>query len=261
MATQVLFPVGRLVWGSISEPRTKDIDGRPRLDRNNQPKTSYDFGVAIPKNGTTHWAQTQWGQIIWNEGHTAFRGGQAQLPTFSWKITDGDSQVPNKRGNKPIDQEGYAGCWVLSFSSQFPPKCCNADGSQIINPTMFELGYYVQVAGSVASNDNMQSPGVYLNHQAVALSGYGEKIQPKSSIDTATVGFGGPLPDGASAVPIGMTVPLISPPHGAPLPPAVPTGFAPHGALVHAPAPPTAIYPSNPHAGFAAGPVPPPPGR
>ena len=34
-----------------------------------------------------------------------------------------------------------------------------------------KLGYYIQVAGSVDANNNLQNPGVYLNHRMVALQG------------------------------------------------------------------------------------------
>jgi hypothetical protein len=51
------------------------------------------FALAIPKTpGHTHWAQTDWGRQIWDEGNRA-HPNFAPHATFSWKIEDGDSAV------------------------------------------------------------------------------------------------------------------------------------------------------------------------
>jgi len=50
-------------------------------------------------------------------------------PAFSWKVTDGDSPLPNKKGKRPCDQTGYAGHWVIWFSQGWLPKRVNADGT------------------------------------------------------------------------------------------------------------------------------------
>lgn len=247
MSVEILFPVGRLVGGSLyrEQPAKKNKDGSVRVDANGKPISGgFAFGVAYAKNGTTHWAQTEWGQKIWAEGHAAWPGGQGNAPTFAWKVTDGDSLVPNKRGNKPAEQEGYPGHWVVWFGGQFAPQTCDAsgaikytDGVERIKP-----GHFVQVFGSVASNKSTESPGVYMNYKAVAHSGFGPEIDIGSSVDTSKVGFGAAaLPPGASAVPLAampaaqaahIAGPAAAPPV-APAPPAVP-GMQP---------PPTAIVP------------------
>lgn len=236
MATQrtnFTTPVGRLVMGSLYKAQTTDADGKPLLVKQGpnagQPTVRYFFALAIPKNpGETHWAQTEWGQKIWQAGHAGFPQGQANAPTFAWKVLDGDSQIPNMKGKKPCDREGYPGNWVISFSSGFPPKIYNRDGSAaIVEPDAVKLGYYVQVNGDVASNENAMKPGVYINHQMVALAAYGPEIV--TGPDVASAGFGAaPLPAGASATPVGGFAPPQAP--GVPLAPAAPAGGPQYGA-------------------------------
>ena len=223
-------PVGRLVMGSLYRPQDKDADGKPLVVKNGpnagQPTVRYFFAVAIPKNpGEQHWASTEWGQKIWAAGHAGFPQGQANAPTFAWKVVDGDSQVPNSKGKKPCEREGYPGHWVISFSSGFPPKIYNRDGTAaIVEPDAVKLGYFVQVNGDVDANGNTMKPGVYINHNMVALSAYGPEIVVGP--DVASAGFGAaPLPAGASATPLGGFTPSapVAPAYAPPaMPPAAP---------------------------------------
>lgn len=245
-AVSFLTPVGRMVAGNMYEPQTTDMEGRPLVTKTGpqagQPRVDYFFALAIPKApGQTHWAtkpagwdaaKPYWGEVIWNRGHQAFPQGQAQSPGFAWKVTDGDSQVPNKAGRKPCDREGYPGHWVLHFSSGFAPKIVNADGSQpITEPGAVKCGYYIQVLGNVDGNGSLQQPGVFLNHAGVALAGYGQEIV--SGPDLKGAGFGGALPPGASTVPVGgMQAPA---PVAAVTPPPA-TVAAPPAAIVPNPA-------------------------
>ena len=232
-------PVGRLVMGSPYKGRDKDAEGKPLVAKNGpnagQPRLDYYLAVAIPKGSETHWNQTKWGDLIWQTGAAAFPQGQSVAPTFAWKVTDGDSAVPNKRGNKPCDREGHRGHWVLNFSSSFPPEIYNADGSQRIQePGAVKLGYYVQIAGNVEGNKSMSQPGVYLNHRMVALSGYGPEIVVGP--DATSAGFGqAPLPSGASAVPLAA---MTSPPVAAPV--------TPHPGFLTAALPPPPAAPPAP---------------
>ena len=92
MATQrtnFTTPVGRLVMGSLYKAQTTDADNKPLLVKQGpnagQPTVRYFFALAIPKNpGETHFAQTEWGQKIWQAGHAGFPQGQANAPTFAW---------------------------------------------------------------------------------------------------------------------------------------------------------------------------------
>src|ERR1700733_10382568 len=106
---ELLTPVGRLVQGSLYEPQTTDAENKPLTIRSGpnggQPRVDFYFALAVPKGGEQHWSQTQWGAKIWQAGHVGFPNGQTQSPTFAWKVTDGDSQVPNRMGKKPADRE------------------------------------------------------------------------------------------------------------------------------------------------------------
>jgi hypothetical protein len=204
--TKVNFttPVGRMVMGDLVKPQTTDADGKPLLIKQGpnagKPTQRFFIAVAIPKNpGETHWAQTEWGAKIWAIGHAAFPT-IAQNPSFSWKVQDGDSVVPNKKGRKNVDTVGFKGCWVIFFQSSYPPKAYNADGSGAIPPESIKCGYFVQVNCDVSGNESTQNPGVYLNPSMVALSAFGEEIH--FGPDPSQAGFGGaPLPAGAMSVP------------------------------------------------------------
>jgi hypothetical protein len=256
-ALQILFPVGRVVMGSLSEAQTKDANNMPLVIKSGpnagQPTQKYFFAVAIPKtpadNG--HWANTSWGSKIWALGHAAWPQGQAGAATFAWKIDDGDSLVPNKKGRVPAKTEGFPGCWVVSFSSTFAVKTYDAKGAVAVDPKSIKLGHYVEVFGTIASNNNLANPGVYINHSMVAHAGFGPEIS--RGPDPSAVGFGGQaLPPGASATP----PPSMQPPPaaGAPgVPPPAPTSAPAAVAPPPAAVPPTAVAP---HPGFMAPPVP-----
>jgi len=255
MADAVPFttPVGRLVQGSLYKGSTTDAEGNPLVIKSGpnagQPRTDYFFALAIPKGNEQSWAQTEWGKMIYDVGVKGFPNGQYNAPTFAWKIIDGDSTVPNRRGRKPCDREGFKGHWVLNFSSGYAPRIFNANGSQALtDPDHVKLGYYVQVAGTVSGNGSTQQPGVYLNHSMVALAGFGPEIVVGP--DPTAVGFGNAaLPAGASATPLGGlpgAAPSLPgmPAAAAPAAPAAP-GIQPHPGLLNPAAP-------------AAPPVPPP---
>ena len=213
MAESVSFttPVGRLVSGSLYKPSTTNMQGQPLITKHGanagQPRSEFFFGIAIPKGVEKHWSETVWGKTIWDVGHKGWPNGQAQSPSFSWKITDGDSTVPNKSGGVPAKREGYARHWVLGFKSGTAPRIFQADGKggflNLVDENAIRPGYYIQVQGSVSSNDNSTNPGVYLNHSMVCLSGYGPEIS--LGVRPEDAGFGGALPPGASAVPVAAT--------------------------------------------------------
>lgn len=195
---QITTPVGRLVAGSVYKANTTDWQGNPLTVKTGpnagQPKVEYFFALAIPKAGEQHWAHTEWGSVIYQAGLAGFPNGEPQRVDFAWKITDGDSQVPNKRNVTPVSKEGYAGHWVLGFSSGYAPKLYTMVGglqapAQLLEPEAIQNGYYVQISGSVEPNGNPGNPGVYLNHNMVCLQGYGEQIV--SGPDVTTAGFGG----------------------------------------------------------------------
>lgn len=259
MAINVTTPVGRIVMGELWKlSEKKDAKGAVKIGADGKPEKSSFFALAIAKvPGHTHWAQTEWGRPIWDEGNRA-HPNFAPHPNFSWKIEDGDSAIPNKKGKKNCEREGHPGHWILKCSSMYLPKTYNADGSAPVPAEAFKTGYFAQVCLSVRGNTG-DTPGVYLNPSMVALAGYGAEIV--SGPDVSEAGFGAaPLPVGASAVPLSApslapvgSVPLAAhalPPLGAPQ--AAPSPLPLPTALPVAPAP--VAVPPNP--AFLAGPPP-----
>ena len=270
----ITSPVGRIVMGSLYDPSTTDAEGKPLVVKTGpnagQPRVNYFFALAIPKGTEPHWAHTAWGQQIWAVGNQAFPNA-AQSPAFAWKIEDGDSQIPNKKGRKPCQNEGWPGHWILKFSGGFAPKIYQQEGAgyvQIMQKDFVKPGFFVEVAFGVEGNGSQSQPGVYLNHSMVCFRAYGQEIV--FGPDVASAGFGqSALPAGASATPLPGTAPMPQAPAAAPtmpLPPGLPQvpgvapaplpqgGFAP---MPSAPAPGApAPIPVTPNPGFVQ--VPPP---
>lgn len=230
-AVNVTFPPGRMVWGSLYDPKTKDFEGRPLVYKTGadagKPRNDYSFGVAIPKAGSAHWAETPWGKLIWQVGHTVSANAGQMGDNFAWKVVDGDSTVAGKRG-RPCDKPGYAGHWIVAFSSSFAPRVVNGVSGKfeaLDQPGYINPGDYVQVAGNVKGNNSQGNPGILINHNVVCFSGYGERIHV--GVDASQLGFAtGPVA-GAQAAPVGV--------------PSIPGSVAPTGAP---PAPPAVVQPN-----------------
>ena len=118
-------PVGRIVWGDLYVPNTKDFDGNQMTIKSGpdagKPTQLYQFGLAVTKTQAHFANEPGWGQLAWAVAHAAFPGGDksvAMSPDFSWKIEDGDSKtigVKSKSKVRPCDREGYKGCWIIRF--------------------------------------------------------------------------------------------------------------------------------------------------
>lgn len=239
----LLSPVGRIVRGSLYDPQTTDMDGRPLVIKSGpnvgQARVDFSFSLAIPKTpGVNHWAYEPWGAKIWEVGHAAYPA-QASLPGFAWKIIDGDDTTPSMKskppGKCPCDNEGYKGHWVIRFSGGFAPKIYQEDGKggwlQLVQKDQVKPGSYVEVSFTVEGNTG-QSPGVYVNHSMVCFRGYGPEIQFGPNV--ADVGFGkAALPAGASPTPLASATPM----------PALPN--APGAAPAPSYAPPAAVMPNT----------------
>ena len=236
--TTLLFPVGRLVGGSLYKSRpTLDNAGKPKLNAAGQPAHQFSFGVAYAKNGQP-WQATPWGQVVHAAGVAGFPNGEYNAPTFAWKITDGDSVIPNKRGNKPCDNEGFPGHWVVWFSGSFAPNLTDkhgtregtmlySDGTERIKP-----GHMIEVYASVKDNKPSQSPGVYMNYKMVAHNDASTpEIALSEQVDSTAVGFGGARPAQAAA-----------PAQQYAAPPPAQVAVAPAPAYM-APPPPAAVAP------------------
>jgi hypothetical protein len=266
-------PVGRIVWGDLYVPNTKDFDGNPMTIKSGpdagKPTQLYQFGLAIPKTQAHFANEPGWGQLAWAVAHAAFPGGDKSVATsrdFSWKIDDGDSttiSTKSKSKVRPCDREGYKGCWILRLSSSFAPKIY--DARDPANPVpLHEVGavvpgYYVQVVGTMAGNTG-KSPGIYINHGAVGLRAYGAEIK-SAGIDVSGK-FGGAVPAGASTVPTASTaIPSPTPAAPAPayVPPAAPAAAPAAAPTAVVPAPGVVGIPTAPAAPAAPAAAPPPP--
>jgi hypothetical protein len=250
----ITTPVGRMVYGNLYDPETKDYEGKPLVGKDKvTPRVQYNLGIAVQKT-QQHWANEPWGAAIWALAHKAFPNGETQRHDFAWKIIDGDSTIPNRRNRKPCEQEGYPGHWILRFSAGFPVRIFNADGSQeILEKNAVKPGYYIQVFGTISDNAPSASPGLYFNPNYVALAGFGPEIVSGPDVSAAGFGQGVQLPPGASAVPLsgGFNPAAPAVPPGYPAPPAAPGGY---------PAPPVTPatppgYPAPPVAPVAPAPV------
>jgi len=230
---KILFPVARYVTGNMYEVVTKkDNNGNDRLyaaghKKAGQPMLECYFGIAIPKApGQAHWAikpagwdqanpgVPYWGEQIWTVANAAFpklcENAQRHiiLPTFAWKIEDGDDTTP--KGEKQVrncDKPGHPGHWIVHLKTPGKvPKIYNADASQLLlEPDAVKRGYYVEVYGDVQGNGQAAKPGIYINHEFVAYRAPGDEIRTGTNVKT--VGFGrGALPAGVSAVPTGNAV-------------------------------------------------------
>jgi hypothetical protein len=248
--SDLITPVGRLVSGHPMEVH-------PSLDNNGQPKffkdgvtplTNGSIGIAIAKNGSTDWKTTEWGQPIVAAATAAWPNGQHGSPQFAWKVTDGDSTVPNKKGNKPCDREGYPGHWILFTGGCFATPTYHAGRYQphevIQNKDEIKRGDYIRLCFNVSSNGSTTSPGMYVNAVMVELTRAGIAIISASAPD-ASAAFGG----SAGVMPTNAMVDTaVHAPAQAPTPPPA-----------HDLANPAASAPPPPPAPAASAPPPPPP--
>ena len=269
--TPFLSSIGRMMWGSLYEPRMTDFDGNPLQPSKSNPTQPHpgfiEFGLGVPKNpGETHWAQTAMGKVIWEQGYRDHPNA-APHDSFAWKVTDGDSTKPGKPykgkpGKPPCENEGYPGHWIFAFrcmAAPFPPKIVDSKGNpapHLLTKNAIMPGDCIQVAGSVVGNSGA-TPGVYLNPDAVSFQG-GHKDGRLSSggIDPTKVGFGqGARPSFVTDMPVASAgAPPPPPGVGAPPPPPPPpsTTVQPYPPILGGAAPP-------PPAASAPPPPPPPP--
>ena len=248
-------PVGRIVQGEPFKPQTKDAEGRPLVVKTGpnagQPTTRHFIGLAIAKAEPAFTALQAKAVEVARAGFPQMfdAAGNCTNPNFAFKITDGDSVVPNQKGVKPCDREGFPGHWVIGFSNGFAPKIYTQRGEAIItDPTGMKRGDYVRVNAQLKDNESLQQPGLYWNHNMIELCAYGTEIQAGPSGADVFGDAPTALPQGASATPVASGPPLAQPTQAAPLAP--PAAVAP-GAL-----PPSQIPFGQPIAGAVAAPPP-----
>lgn len=239
---EVLTPVGRIVAGHpmVARVEKDNRTGAVIKNQDGTDRTTHYFALAIAKQGEQHWNQTEWGAKIYAAGQKGWPNGEYNAPTFSWKVIDGDSNVPNKKGKKPCDREGWAGHWVVQLSTMLPIGCYHvgklSPHEQIQNQNEIKAGDYGRVFLTTKGNAPSESPGVYLNPQLFELVRAGQQIVTDSGPAAADV-FNQPaeLPPGA-AVDTAVQQPSPTPTPAAPTPgPAAPT--QPNHDFLNAPAP------------------------
>jgi len=140
------------------------------------------------------WKLEPWGQAINNKAIADWPAGDHLAGTFSWKITDGDSQIPNKKQKKPADREGWPGHWVIHCSTRLNVRCHHAGKldptQQIAVEAENKTGDYCRALIGVKGNGPSESPGVYVNPMLFELSRAGVAIITESGPSAADA-FGG----------------------------------------------------------------------
>ena len=256
MPMQVRSPVGQLVQGGFKLRQKKD-DNDQAVFKDGQPVMETFIALAVPKN------DPDWNRFhgeLYNVARSECPGffdqnGACTHPGFSWKIKDGDGR--DSRGVDLSQKTGFAGCWIVCFSTQFMPACYH-EGKFQAHEVMqspdetIKPGDYIRVFARIAGNgvtmaDKNRKPGIFVSQEIVSLVGYGTRIN--NGPDAAAAFGNAPvaLPAGASATPV--------------VGGAAPTGLAPPpmpgAAPAPAPAAPAPVYQAP--APAAAAPPPPPP--
>lgn len=211
--TEFLTPVGRLVAGDCFRGNDKDAEGNPLVYKTGanagQPREEFYIGLAIPKTDPGVGELYNKIMTVAKQSFPSLfdAAGNCISPKFAFKFTDGDSQVPNGKGIKPCDREGYPGHWVFSFSGGFASKCYSTGGASVLtDPDSIKKGYFIRIYGHIRGNGSMQQPGIFLNHSMVELVAFGDVIS--SGPDGSAVFGGAPvgaLPPGASTTPLAPT--------------------------------------------------------
>lgn len=256
--------IGRIVQGDLDTLSNLDFQtGKPRVNADGSEKKPENFyALAFPKminnQANPDWARVQqyltniarrdWPTFFPNNSPTCVN------PNFHFKITDGDGY--DKSGVHNATKEGFAGHWVLRFSSQFLPKRFYQGQTrvdqEITQPGVIKRGDFVRVVFTAAGNGSTQSPGLFVRGSAVELFYAGKAIvSAASGPDAAAALASGPavnyVPEGATAVQApGNAMPATPAPASAPV-------QAPASAPVQAPAVPGAQ--PEPYAGYIPTPV------
>lgn len=245
---------GRLVWGHPMKPQIKKHQdgpnkGQPVL-KDGQPVQQWAFGVAFPK---AYFQEHIWPHMA-AEAATGYPNGVPQR--FSWKYQDGDG-IDSK--GQPFNlREGYAGCYVLTVSTEFKcPECWRdngAGGFTQLRADEFKCGDYLAMALNLKVNvaTGTNTPSLYVNPVAIQVVGQGTEIVSSGSADPNTALGGRQVALPAGATPMGAAPPMspggggmpgtaVAPPMAPPAPmqpPAAPMAPPVVAAPAYAPPPP-----------------------
>lgn len=214
---------GRIVGGHPMERRAvTDDHGKPKLDNLGSPRSSLYVGLAIPKNPGVDWKAEPWGQQIVAVALADWPNGEHMQPAFAWKVTDGDSIIPNTKQKRPCDNDGYPGHWVVQASTALSVRCFHAGKFEphevIQDKNQIKRGDYGRLFVQVKGNGPSLSPGLYINPDMFALDRAGVAIVGAESNAADVFGGGAPA---QTATPLGGAVP----PAGQQQPPAAPVAL------------------------------------
>ena len=220
-----ITPVMRLVQGDVFEAQTKDNKGQPLVVKTGanagQPASRYFIAGAVAKNDPSWPAFEASLWAVARQGYPQYfdATGKCTHPRFTIKVMDGDGVDANGQDNKR--KEGFAGHWIIKFSSSYPPKVIDGSNGQLItDPGRVKRGYYIRVAGNAVPNTGSDVPGLYVNHNAIELVGRGQEIVSGPNPVALFAAAGKPvfLPPGVSAVPLAPAASALPPPPGVSLP-------------------------------------------
>jgi hypothetical protein len=208
MPIEFRTPVMRLIEGDVFTPNTTNWETKePLTNKDGSPRSEYYVGLAAAKS------DAGWTELEAKLRAEATAGWApknivpAAVKDFSWKFYDGDGV--DKYG-KPLSDKNPAksGQMVLRMTNGFPPQVYvraailaqanpNHPALQGVtippgtNGPLIQLGpqdaaickkgYFYRAFGDAKSNDNLQSPGIYVNVQGVELVGFGEEIHSGSA--------------------------------------------------------------------------------
>lgn len=264
--TEFTTCLGRIVWGHPLKPQDKTKDDVKVLDSNGQPVKQWSFGVAFPK---ADFQQSIWPHLA---AETAKGYPNGAPNNFTYKYKDGDTDTDSK-GNPLSGKTGYAGNYVIAFSTELqPPQCFVFENGAYrqIDETMIKTGDYVMVGVNAkwhGPNPNARGsrPGLYINPLTVLLCYQGEAISgsyqadpnamfgaapPQVAMPAGAAPVGAPAPGGPGAAAAPGTMPGMAPaptPGAAAMPGAPVAGMGQPGMpAAPAPAAPAPVGPQRP---------------
>lgn len=205
---------GRILWSAgkdvFSGAPRKNQMGQPIMNANGEPAMEYGYGLAVPKPGPASTPdEVKNFMDMWNaiqsEAMALYPTGHIP-PGFSFKYKDGDGV--DHKGMPFSSREGYAGHLVYALTTSLPLKFFKYEGGAYVQvKDGIKCGDYVQVQvnvkGHLPKPGTQGKPGLYLNPNMTLFLGFGKEIV--NAPDASSV-FGAappPMPNGASATPVG----------------------------------------------------------
>lgn len=217
----IITPVGRILSHAIFTPNTKGFNGEPLA------RPEYYVKLAIPKTDPG-WpafrdallaeARQAFPKLVFSAGPDG--APRCNLPSFSFKVIDGDSAELDSSMKAPKDKPGHAGHWVIKLSTGFPTPVFNASGVPM-SAEQVQCGHYYKLNASIVGGKNEQKPGVYLNLNGTLFVREGEVIEYVKTYESMFGGTSGaavaPPPAAAAVTPPPPAHDILTPPPSDPV--------------------------------------------